>query len=142
MTCILTVAVLTLALGAGRAPAPASFKVVVHPGVPVTSLAARQVSALFLGDVSRWRDGTKVLPVDAAQGSAVREGFSRAIHARGTDAIKNYWLQKIFSGRALPPPERTGDEEVLAYVRKNPGAIGYVAADRPTEGVTVLEVVR
>ena len=107
---------------------------------PLPCTDREKLSALFLGEVTKWPDGTRVLPVDAAQGSTLRESFSRSVHGRGAAAIKNYWLQQIFSGRGLPPPERPDDEGVLAYVRNNPGAVGYVSADRPTEGVSVLEI--
>lgn len=133
---------LTLVLLTGPALAAADFKVIVHPDVPVKSLPARQVSALFLRDITKWSDGTKALPVDAVPGSPLRESFSREVHGRSAMAIKNYWLQQIFSGRGVPPPEKPGDNEVIAYVRANRGAIGYVSASHSTEGVKVLEIVQ
>lgn len=36
--------------------------------------------------------------------------------------------QQIFSGRATPPAELASDAEVIAFVARTPGAIGYVSA--------------
>jgi ABC-type phosphate transport system substrate-binding protein len=41
--------------------------------------------------------------------------------------VKSYWQQQIFSGRDVPPPEKQTENDVVAFVRSNPGAIGYVS---------------
>jgi hypothetical protein len=41
--------------------------------------------------------------------------------------VKNYWQQRIFSGRDLPPPELDSDEAVVSYVLSHRGALGYVS---------------
>jgi len=47
----------------------------------------------------------------------------------------------IFSGREVPPVEKTSGEEALAFVRDNTGAIAYVAAGTPLgRGVKALTV--
>jgi hypothetical protein len=55
--------------------------------------------------------------------------------------VKSFWQRQIFSGSGVPPQERASDEEVLDFVRANPGAVGYVSSDTPNgAGVKVLEV--
>jgi len=41
----------------------------------------------------------------------------------------------------VPPPAMATDAEILAYVRQHPGAIGYIAADTPSDRVKVITVV-
>lgn len=123
-----TVAAILLA-GIVASPSHAqSFRVVVHSSNPVRSLSTDQASSLFLKKVTRWNDGGEVKPVDLSDGSAVRTTFSEEIHGKSVSAVKSYWQKMIFSGRATPPPELSNDAEVLAFVRSNPGAIGYVSA--------------
>jgi ABC-type phosphate transport system substrate-binding protein len=55
-------------------------------------------------------------------------------------AIVAAWQQEIFAGREIPPAEKPGDAAVIAFVKANPGAIGYVASFSPTEGVRVVDV--
>jgi ABC-type phosphate transport system substrate-binding protein len=117
------------------------YRLIVHRDLAVSSLPADHVSRIFLKKTTRWPDGAVVHPVDLLESSPVREEFSRHIHGRRTWAIKSYWQQMIFSGRGTPPPEVSTDQEVLAYVRTTPGAIGYVSASASVADVKVLGVV-
>lgn len=116
----------------------ASFKVIVNDSVKARSLSKKTVSDYFLKKAKKWTDGTAVVPVDQIESSAVRDQFSRAVHGKPPAAIKSYWNQQIFSGRDVPPVEKKSDAEVLAYVKANPGAIGYVADTTETDGVRVV----
>jgi len=70
----------------------------------------------------------------------LRDAFCRQVHQRTPGAISAYWNQVIFSGRDVPPPERQSVPELLEYVRRTPGAIGYIPADAPAPGVRVIVV--
>lgn len=116
----------------------AAFKIIVNHSVSVGPLTAKAASDLFLKKTARWDNGTAVVPVDQIDSSAVRDEFSRAVHGRLTAAVKNYWNQQIFAGREVPPVEKRSDAEVLAFVRSTVGAVGYVSAGAPTDGVRVV----
>jgi ABC-type phosphate transport system substrate-binding protein len=126
--------------GAPRAAA-GDFMVVVNAANPQQSMPAAEISRLFLRKSTLWGSGERVMAVDLLEDSPVREKFSKAIHERSASAVKAYWQKMIFSGRDVPPPEKYSVAEVLAYVRANSGAIGYVADDTPLPpGVKVLKV--
>ncbi len=128
--------VLTASLAAQTA---ADFKVVVNSANPVTALPRDTVKRMFLRKTTAWPNGQAVAPVDLQASSESRRAFSRVILSKDPGEIVAYWNQQIFSGRALPPPSRASDSEVLAYVRDNPNAIGYVAAGAKIgEGVKVV----
>ena len=120
-------------------PSADGYKVVVNRANPLTSLDRREVSALFLRRSTRWDDGTPVLPADGPA-SPARESFSKDVHGKKTAAVRSYWLQIIFSGRGVPPPEKSSDSEVIAYVETHPGAIGYVSTGAAIDDVKVLKV--
>ena len=61
---------------------------------------------------------------------------------KSVSAVKSYWQQQIFSGRGVPPTERSTDSEVLAYVRSNPNAIGYVSSAAALGGSVKVVTVR
>ena len=134
-------AVLALA-GALAAPAqqPASFVVIAHPQVPVSSVSRKHVSQLLLKEVSKWEGGLAAQPVDLDSKSPVRDAFSRHVHGRSVSSIKNYWLRKIFSGTEEPPPEVNDDSAAISYVRSHPGSIGYVSSQAKLSGVKVLDL--
>lgn len=131
---------LALLLLCAAAPALADeFKVVVHPDNPASELGRGQVSQLLLKKVLRWPDGTPAMPVEPAS-ERLRRRVAEAVHQRSLNAIRSYWNQQIFSGRDVPPLEKAGDAEVVAYVRANPGAIGYVSPTADVTGVKVVAV--
>lgn len=59
---------------------------------------------------------------------------------RSVEAVRSYWQQRIFSGRDVPPPELDTDEEVVRYVLKHDGAVGYVSAGADIDGLKVISV--
>lgn len=117
-----------------------SFKVVVHPANPVTSLRADVVRQVFLKQRVRWDDGEAIKPVDLAFQSEVRAEFSSEVLARSVQAVRSYWLQRIFSGGHVPPPELHSDQAVIDYVASNRGAVGYVSAGADASRVKVVQV--
>lgn len=129
-----------LVLTAAAAQGEDGFKIIVHPSNPTSSMAADEVSGLFLKKTKKWDHGPAVTPVDHQDSSPVRVRFSTAIHDRPVSAVEAYWQQKVFSGRGVPPPKEASDGAVIAFVQANPGAIGYVSAETSVNGCRVLEI--
>jgi ABC-type phosphate transport system substrate-binding protein len=97
-----------------------------------------ELARLFMKKQIEWSNGMAVAPVDQSTVSMVRAAFTQDVHEQKTSAIAAYWQKQIFSGRGVPPTIRDSDSEVLAFVGATPGAIGYVAAGVPTEGVKTI----
>jgi ABC-type phosphate transport system substrate-binding protein len=121
------------------APAVEGYTVVINPANPVASLRRGELADLFLRRKSRWPDESAVLAVDGPD-SPARESFSKDVLGKKTAAVRSYWLQVIFSGRGVPPPEKPSDAEVIAFVKAHPAAIGYVSAAVAPDDVKVLRV--
>jgi len=117
-----------------------AYVVVVNQSNTMSSVEAKELSRMFLKKVARWEDGEPILPVDLVLESAVRERFSEEVHDRTVAAVNAYWQQRVFSGRSIPPPERASSDEVIEFVRSNPGAVGYVSARTDVSGVKVLTI--
>jgi ABC-type phosphate transport system substrate-binding protein len=122
--------------------AQAGFRVIVHPRNPVTTLRAAVVSKLFLRKQTKWPNGQPVDPVDQVESSPVRRKFSPAIHGMDVPSVKSFWQEVVFSGRGEPPPEHTSDAAVIAYVRANPNAVGYIGETTPADSIKVITVTR
>lgn len=131
-----------LMIGAASAQETASFKIIVNPTNGISSLTKEQISDLFLKKMTQWENGRKALPVDQVTSSSIREKFSKEIHDKSVTAINSYWRQKIFSGRDVPPPEKSSDADVLAYIAENADAVGYVSANAPIDKVKVLKITK
>jgi ABC-type phosphate transport system substrate-binding protein len=140
LSSFITVAI-ALMVAAPAAAANPGFKIVVNASNPTTSISKEQLSRCFMKQTNTWINGATVTPVDLSANSPVRIEFSTTIHERDVNAVKSFWQRQIFSGRGVPPPEKASDEEVLVFVRANPGAVGYVSSDTPVgAGVKVLEI--
>jgi ABC-type phosphate transport system substrate-binding protein len=138
--CLLALAgVFALAVGPSRA-ASTGFRVIVHPSNAAASLDRKFLTDAFLKKTTRWPTGELIRPVDLGSDSPVRRRFSEEVLNRSVAAVKSYWQTLIFAGRAIPPPEMDDDEEVVRYVAKYPGAVGYVSVAGELAGVKVVNV--
>jgi ABC-type phosphate transport system substrate-binding protein len=117
-----------------------SYKIIVNEVNPESSVSKSDLSAIFLKTKTKWGDGSAVTPIDQNARSAVREAFSQDVHGRGVGAIRSHWQQAAFSGAGTAPLERSSDADVIAFVKSNPGAVGYISADADAAGVKVLQV--
>jgi len=117
-----------------------SYQVVANINDTEVNLSKKEISQIFLKNIIKWDDGTKIVPVDLSIRSEIRAEFSEEIHGRAVNAIRSFWQQAAFSGAGTAPIEKSTDEEVIAFIKKNPGAIGYVSANTEVEGLVVLNV--
>lgn len=124
---------------AGAQDAPA-YQVIVHPKNPATSANRTLIADIFLKKATRWENGDAAVPVDQRPSSGVRKAFSEDVLRRSVEAVRNYWTQRIFAGRELPPPEVDSDEAVVRFVANHPGALGYVSGNAPLGPCKRLEV--
>ncbi len=117
-----------LAAGPGKdSSAAEAFRVIVHPDVKGSQMPRPVLAAIFLKQALRWGDGRPVAPVDQSTQSAVRRQFSTDVLKQGIVEVQVYWQRKITAG-LVPPPVKTSDEDVVAFVASTPGAIGYVSS--------------
>jgi TonB family protein len=126
---------------ASSASAQDAYRIIVNPANPTTALTKTQVSNLYLRKTVAWEDGRPVAPVDQTDAS-VREAFARDVLGMAPTTAFSQAQQAAAAGRGEPPVSVASDREVLAFVRLKPGAIGYVSANAPVQGVKVLNVGR
>jgi len=119
---------------------PAAYRVIAHPSNAMTVVERRFLSDAFLKKATRWPNGEIIRPVDLGADAAARRRFSIDVLSRSVEAVKSYWQQAIFAGRDVPPPELDNDDEVLKYVLKYPGAVGYVSGGANTGAAKLLVV--
>ncbi len=117
-----------------------SYKIIVNSANPTTSISKKEVSNFFMKKTSKWSDGTKLAPVDQKAGSMERKDFTQSVHGKNVSAVKSFWQQAMFSGKGTPPAEKASDAEVIAFVIRNPGAIGYVSSSASLSGVKTITI--
>ena len=132
------------AAGILRAQSEESYRVIVNAANPVSTLSRGDASRLFLKRTLSWKHGGQVVPVDLGQDFQARQAFSVAVLGKDVPTVKGYWQQLIFTGRGVPPVEKSSEAEVVAFVAANRNAIGYVspaaAAAAAAKGVKVVTI--
>jgi ABC-type phosphate transport system substrate-binding protein len=116
---------------AGVRPLPAAeaFVVIVHPSVAGTQVRRGDLAGLFLRKVTRWGDRSPAQPVDQSGASPVRKAFSEAVLGLPVAAVLQYWQKAMFATTPLHPPlVKPSDAEVVDFVSRTTGAVGYVSA--------------
>jgi ABC-type phosphate transport system substrate-binding protein len=116
-----------------------SYKVIVNPSNPISSMSREDLSRIFLKKTTKFPDGRGASPVDLSVNSSTRENFSKDVHGKPASAVEAYWQQLIFSGRDVPPAQKS-ESGALDFVRSNENGIGYVSAGADTAGVKVISV--
>jgi len=137
----LAVLFLAASLAAGIVPTAAadqSYRIIVNPSVKGSQIPRATLNSIFLKQAPRWGDGKLVLPVDQSFRSQVRQAFATDVHHRPLLELQIFWTRRMADG-VTPPPVKQSDEEIVAYVARTPGAIGYVSAATPLPD-TVREV--
>ena len=117
-----------------------TYQVIVNPNNPTTAADREFLADAFLKKATTWSSGETILPVDLPPGSPVRRQFSEEVLHRSVAEVKSYWQQRIFSGRDVPPPELDSDEDVVEYVLKHEGAVGYVSGAANLNGAKPVSV--
>lgn len=117
--------------------AQAENAIIVHPDIQV-DLSQQDVERIFLAKSKTFPDGSAAIPVNQLEGEKIRVAFDQGILGKNESQMKSYWAKLIFTGKAVPLKQLTSDQEVMAYVASNPGAIGYVNIDSVDDSVRVL----
>jgi ABC-type phosphate transport system substrate-binding protein len=130
----------TTVFGQQRSASPPPYQVIVHPRNTAVSVERKFLEDAFLKKISAWPNDDVIRPADLAPDSPVRRAFTRDVLNRSVEAVKGYWQQRIFSGRDVPPPEFQGDAEVVQFVLKHEGGVGYVSGTASVDGCKVLVV--
>jgi ABC-type phosphate transport system substrate-binding protein len=114
----------------GTAQATDAFVVVVNASVAGTTVRRADLTAVFLKKAVRWGDGSPANPVDQSGTSPVRRGFSESVLHMPVMGVVQYWGKQLVSmaSSVRPPTVKASDDEVLLYVAKTSGAVGYVSS--------------
>ncbi len=96
-------------------------------------LSTGDIREIYLGD--REFNGTiRFVPVD---NQAAQAEFAAKVLTMAVDRYNTLWIKKAFRDALIPPVQKATDLEVLEFVKKTQGAIGYVTSVPRDRGVIV-----
>jgi ABC-type phosphate transport system substrate-binding protein len=108
-------------------------KIIANPSVGASDISSDDLKRVFLATKSSLSDGSHFEPV-LEKGGAAHQAFLKEYLGKTDAALGTYYRSLVFTGKGA------SDAEVVSYVAKTKGAVGYVAAAAPTAGVKQLEI--
>lgn len=113
--------------------------VITNKAVPDSSLSQAELKNIFLGKKVRWADNQRIDCV-AQKDTPCHESFLQNYVQKNPFQFNNYWKKQIFTGKGQPPRTFATEQELIDYVSRTSGAIGY-SCTRPDAGrVNILSV--
>lgn len=122
---------LALLLLSCQAAIAGDIVVITHSGIAVSPDEVRDI---YTGE-KQFSGSTQLIPVDNA---ALQEDFLSAFMQMDTVKYNRLWTRKLFRDGLAQPAMKSGDTAVTAYVRRTPGAIGYVST--VPSGVKIVQI--
>jgi len=126
-------------LGLSLNVSAADFKLIANSSVGASTISGDEVKSVFLITKTSLGDGSHVEPVLLKSG-ATHEAFVKQYLGKSDSALQTYYRGLVFTGKGSMPKELSTDAEVVAYVAKTKGAIGYVSSGTAAGGVKTIEV--
>jgi len=128
---------LTILLAAAPVAAGGSdFVVIANASVGDAKISRAELKQIYLGTKTSF-DGHSVEAV-IAQSGTFHERFISACLGKTETGLRNYFRNLVFSGKGSMPRSFATSAEVVRYVSKTPGAIGYVDSGADLTGVSTL----
>lgn len=124
-------------LALAQAPARADDGVVVIANAPLKGLDAEALRRIYSGRTVEL-DGQALRPVNLAPGQALRRRFLATVMQQDDEDYVAYWTVRRYIGKGTPPRELRSSGEVIDYVSRTPGAIGYIDAGELRPGLNVV----
>jgi TonB family protein len=137
---LLLVVAFLVSLGVGSAAA-GNIKVIANSNVKAAAVSVGELKSIFLEERRSFSDGTHVEPV-LEKGGPAHETFLVEYLGQSNEELQNYYRSLVFTGRGSMPKALGSDPEVVAYIARTKGAVGYVSAETNTEGVKTLSIMR
>lgn len=100
---------------------------IVNTSNNITNVTSSDFKSYFLGDKSKFPSGTNVSLVLSKEDNKVKEVFIN-IMGKKYNELMNIWLKKSLNDGWKSPTQFTNDSDVISYVAKTQGALGFVNA--------------
>ncbi|QTA91099.1 cobaltochelatase CobT-related protein [Desulfonema magnum] len=113
--------------------------VIANISVTADTLDRAAVSAIYLGDRTRWDSGGKIRVV-MLRGGPTHERFTKDIVGTTPAKLRRFWKKIVFTGTGTPPKIFKKETDLVKFISNTEGAIGYIDASVSPVNVKVIAV--
>ena len=68
------------------------------------------------------------------------QSFLKKYVGKSSSEFKNFWNKILFTGAGVPPTPFNSEADMVEYVKKTKGAIGYIDSSTPHSGVKTVKI--
>ena len=130
---------LCIAIGVVAGSAYADVLIVTNKDVPESNITQQDIKDIFLGKKTKWSNSEKIHFV-LVKDPAVHDGFVKNYLQKSPSQFQNYWKNMVFTGEGKTPTTFESTQELIEYVSKTPGAVGYIDSTSTAVNVKTLNV--
>ena len=120
-------------------PSLAGEILIVNSGNGVAKVSKKNVKKMLLGKMKKWKGGEKVV-VGTLAGGKIHETFIKKYAGKTAKQFTNYWRKMVFSGKGKMPKSFESEDELIAFVSENEGALGYIDSATAHDSVKELPI--
>lgn len=113
---------------------------IANADLPVSSMTRGEVKQIFLGKKTTLENWSGKIVFAVQQKTDAARLFLNEYLGKNTYQYNIYWKKRVFAGKGNAPLTFSSDQEVLAFVSKTTGAIGYVSAGTAVGNVKIVQV--
>ena len=129
---------LTILLAASTVAQGADYVVIANVNLGEARVSFSDLKQIYLGTKTSL-DGQHVEPVTAQSGPFHTQFVSTCL-GKTEAGLRNYFRNLVFSGKGNMPRSFATSAEVVSYVSRTAGAIGYVDSGADLTGVARLRL--
>ena len=119
-------------------PATAEETIILNGASPLAELTEDDLKDYYLGKKTHWPDGSKVVVVVLKDGASHESLMKRL--GKSSSQFTTGWKKLVFTGKGAMPEQVGNEDELVSFIAKTPGAIGYADNGKAKEGVKAIAV--
>jgi ABC-type phosphate transport system substrate-binding protein len=117
----------------------AEVVIITHPATGTSNLTKAEIQDIFTGRKTRWASGATMVPV-LVEVDGTHEAFLSTYVQKTPAQFDTWWKRQIFTGKASPPRSFKTEREVVDFVSRTEGSLGYVSKSAVADGVKIVAV--
>lgn len=124
-----------------RSIAAEELIIIVNNQAAADSLTDEQLKDIYLGKIKKWEGGTFIY-LTVSKENDYNHDFMDSFLNMTPSKFTSHWKHLVFTGQGLEPRKLKSAEELVTFIEKRNGAIGFIPAGVPHEGVKVLNITK
>lgn len=130
---------IALAILGFATPALAGEILIANSGNGVAKVSKKTLKKMLLGKGKKWKGGEKVV-LGTLAGGTIHEKFIKKFAGKTAKQFTNYWRKMVFSGKGKMPKSFESEDDLIAFVAENDGALGYIDSATAHDAVKEMPI--